>query len=338
MSYILEALKKSQQERELGQVPTLEMGPFAGVRRPHRGNPWATAALGLAGLAVAIALYAVLRQPQTAAPAPQETVATASPGVGQPPAPTPPGGPAQALAQVGPVVSALPMSPPILPPPAVPVVPVPGVAQVLPNGADSRAGAAAGPLPAAVAPQFGGPAPGEGYPAHSLPTGDPMVGPGPKPDGMETEEWSDDWMEMDQEVGPAEPGESIVSRPSARRPPRPVRQAPPTPKSTPIPQDLRDDVAAFRDELQRERNGGKPKAPVAGDPKKLRLTDDLQARLPAFIMTAQIYDPDPTRRFVVINSIRYAVGETTREGLKVEQVLSDGVVLSFEGQRFFRRR
>ena len=55
-------------------------------------------------------------------------------------------------------------------------------------------------------------------------------------------------------------------------------------------------------------------------------------------MTAQIYDPDPTRRFVVINSLRYAVGETTREGLKVEQVLSDGVVLSFEGQRFFRRR
>lgn len=335
MSYILEALKKSQQERELGQVPTLEMGPFAGVRRPHRGNPWATAALGLAGLAVAIALYAVLRQPQTVAPAPQATVATASPDVGQPSAPTPPGGPAQALAQVGPVAPPLPMSPPILPPPAVPVVPAPGVAQGWPNGADPRARAA-------VAPQFGGPAPDEGYPAHSLPMGDSMVGPGPKPEGMETEEWSDDWMEMDQEVGPAEPGESIVSRPGpapgARRPPRPVRQAPPPPKSTPIPQDLRDEVAAFRDELQRERSGGKPKAPVAGDPKKLRLTDDLQARLPAFIMTAQIYDPDPTRRFVVINSIRYAVGETTREGLKVEQVLSDGVVLSFEGQRFFRRR
>jgi len=76
--------------------------------------------------------------------------------------------------------------------------------------------------------------------------------------------------------------------------------------------DVGDDIAAFRDELRRERSGGKPKAPVAVDPKKLRLPDDVQARLPAFVMTAQIYDPDPTRRFVVINSLRYAVGETTR--------------------------
>jgi general secretion pathway protein B len=155
---------------------------------------------------------------------------------------------------------------------------------------------------------------------------------------MESEEWSDDWMEMDQEISPAQPAEPITVGPGARRSPRPVRQTPPTPKVAPIPQDLRDEVAAFKDELRRESAGGKPRTPPPGDPKKLRLSEDLQARLPAFIMTAQIYDPDPTRRFVVINSLRYAVGETTREGLKVEQVLTDGVVLSFEGQRFFRRR
>jgi general secretion pathway protein B len=155
---------------------------------------------------------------------------------------------------------------------------------------------------------------------------------------MESEEWSDDWMEMDQEISPAEPSEPITMAPAARRSPRPARHTAPAPKVTPIPQDLRDEVAAFKDELRRESAGGKPRPPPPGDPKKLRLSDDLQARLPAFIMTAQIYDQDPTRRFVIINSLRYAVGETTREGLKVEQVLSDGVVLSFEGQRFFRRR
>ena len=339
MSYILEALKKSQQERELGQVPTLEMGPFSGVRRPHRGNPWALAALGLAGLAVAIALFAVLRQPQTTAPAPQITAAPASPAAAQPSVPNFPGDPAQAQAQVAPVVPPLP-TPSLIPPPAVAVLPAPGVPQALPNGADPRAGTATGPWPVAATPQFGGPAPTQGYPAPPLPLGDNMAGSRPKPEGMETEEWSDDWMEMDQEVGPAEPGEPMTSGPgpSVRPPPRPARQTPATPRSTPIPQDLRDEVAAFRDELRRERGGGKPKAPVAGDPRKLRLPDDVQARMPAFIMTAQIYDPDPTRRFVVINSLRYAVGETTREGLKVEQVLTDGVVLSFEGQRFFRRR
>jgi general secretion pathway protein B len=337
MSYILEALKKSQQERELGQVPTLEMGPFAGVRRPHRGNPWALAALGLAGLAVAIAIYALLRQPQTTSPASQITAAPASPAITQPPATNSSGHPTQALAQVGPTAQPLPM-PPLIPPPAVPVVPAPGVAQVLPNGADPRSGVPAGPWPVAVTPQVGSSVLAQGYSSPSLPLGDQVVGAPHQSEGMETEEWSDDWMEMDQEVGPAEPGEPITTDPSPRRPPRSARQAPATPKSTPIPQDLRDEVAAFRDELRRERGGGKPKAPAAGDPKKLRLPDDVQARLPAFIMTAQIYDPDPTRRFVVINSLRYAVGETTREGLKVEQVLSDGVVLSFEGQRFFRRR
>jgi general secretion pathway protein B len=337
MSYILEALKKSQQERELGQVPTLEMGPFAGVRRPHRGNPWALMALGLAGLAVAIALFAVLRQPQTTVPAPQITAVPASPAVAQPPATNSPGDPTQALAQVGPAAQQLP-TPPLIPPPAVPVAPAPAVAQALPNGANPSAGAATGSWPVAMAPQGGSPVPAQGYSSPSLPVGDPMVGAPHQSEGMETEEWSDDWMEMDQEVGPAEPGEPITIDPSARRPPRSARQTPATPRSTPIPQDLRDEVAAFRDELRRERSGGKSKAPVAGDPKKLRLPDDVQARLPAFIMTAQIYDPDPTRRFVVINSLRYAVGETTREGLKVEQVLSDGVVLSFEGQRFFRRR
>ena len=145
MSYILEALKKSQQERELGQVPTLEMGPFAGVRRPHRGNPWALAALGLAGLAVAIALFAVLRQPQTTAPAPQITAAPASPAVAQLPVPNSPGDQALAQAQVGPVAPPLP-TPSLIPPPAGPVLQAPGVPQALPNGADPACGDGNGPM------------------------------------------------------------------------------------------------------------------------------------------------------------------------------------------------
>ena len=61
MSYILEALKKSQQERELGVVPSLQAVSFddrAASESPHR---WVYVALLLAGVAVAIALFAVLR-------------------------------------------------------------------------------------------------------------------------------------------------------------------------------------------------------------------------------------------------------------------------------------
>jgi general secretion pathway protein B len=62
MSYILEALKKSQQERELGQVPTLDAtGLFVEDREPVETHHWALFAVGLAALAVVIALYAAFR-------------------------------------------------------------------------------------------------------------------------------------------------------------------------------------------------------------------------------------------------------------------------------------
>ena len=60
MSYILEALKKSQQERELGQVPTLDALAPAPQRRPPHASPWGLATLIMAGLALALALYAAL--------------------------------------------------------------------------------------------------------------------------------------------------------------------------------------------------------------------------------------------------------------------------------------
>lgn len=64
MSYILEALKKSQQERELGQVPTLDTtGLFTEDKEPPPSNHWGLLAVGLAALAVVIALYAALRPP-----------------------------------------------------------------------------------------------------------------------------------------------------------------------------------------------------------------------------------------------------------------------------------
>ena len=61
MSYILEALKKSQQERELGHVPTLETPGFPAEEGIARPNAWILVAVVLAALAVVIALYSALR-------------------------------------------------------------------------------------------------------------------------------------------------------------------------------------------------------------------------------------------------------------------------------------
>ena len=80
MSYILEALKKSQNERELGQVPTLVAAPATESHRVPRGKPWGLLAVGLAALAVAIALYAALNRVEVQPAAPQtEPVATSAP-------------------------------------------------------------------------------------------------------------------------------------------------------------------------------------------------------------------------------------------------------------------
>jgi len=83
MSYILEALKRSQQERGLGQVPTLADAPYLEARQPTRLNPWLAAALLLAVTALAIALYAVLNTRQ---PLPSGALPAVVPGAERTPA------------------------------------------------------------------------------------------------------------------------------------------------------------------------------------------------------------------------------------------------------------
>ena len=63
MSYILEALKKSQRERELGEVPTLESEPFESPPTPATPPSfWLPAIAVLSVLGLVTALYAVLSQ------------------------------------------------------------------------------------------------------------------------------------------------------------------------------------------------------------------------------------------------------------------------------------
>jgi general secretion pathway protein B len=58
MSYILEALKKSQRERALGEVPTIDSALPAGGMQRHTvaGGPWVAVAALVAGVALALAI------------------------------------------------------------------------------------------------------------------------------------------------------------------------------------------------------------------------------------------------------------------------------------------
>lgn len=305
MSYILEALRKSQQDREIGQVPTLATQPLF-TSQDSGGNFRGLAAVALAGLAVAIALYAALRTgPEVVPPA-----STLTSPVTQPAGPAPVSAPVTASAS-GANSAALP-SPPATATPAPAAAPLavsPGMSPT-PSATPSAAPPAA---PAPVAPPVvtPGAVPPAPPPARSVaPDDDTLVDVGG--------EASDGAPEgMDDSAG-------VASRPADG-----------------IPDDLRQDIQTFKEQIKGgEGNKAAKKAnnqkPVP--PQERRLPREVEERLPSFLLTVHIYDAEPAKRFVVIDGRKLRQGDSSRGGILVEEILPDGVALSFEGHPFFRPR
>ncbi|RFP09794.1 hypothetical protein D0T25_28855 [Duganella sp. BJB488] len=130
MSYILEALKKAQAERQLGNAPTLHAPTLHGTEREAAGGmlkkPLVLALLAM-GAAVVVLLVLVLRPAQQpagmppATPAPMPAPTAAAPAVA--PAPAPAQMPAAQAVNVQPAASAPQAAP--LPPPVATVTPAP---------------------------------------------------------------------------------------------------------------------------------------------------------------------------------------------------------------------
>jgi len=265
MSYILEALKKSQQERGLGQVPTIETLPaVAETGGPTGINYWGVAAVSLAGLAVLIALYAALRgAPNQETVSPKGVLAEQS-------------GPEEA-----PIVSN--SSHELLPPtPLLSQEPTREEAQ--PNFIDE--------------------------PQQQPPSSPPQV---------------------------QEPVRELARTETHPSPPPREPAVAPKPEDK-VPEDLRQEIEAFKQELRDEQADQRKQASGKLPPHKLRLPREVEERLPAFLMTVHIYDKEPAKRFVLINARRLREGDQTRQGIAVEEILPSGVVLSYEGHRFFRHR
>ncbi len=293
MSYILEALKKSQQERELGRVPGLHTVPlFAEEPVRHSTHHWALLAVGLAALAVVIALYAAFRSPE---PRPGE-------GRGEQAASseTPAGLETQAPSQTSPAPAA----------PSVPAAPL------------------VSPPPPKMRPGTPEPAPSR---SATLPT--PLAAPEPLAPAAETPAKAD-WETLALRQLAAEQAALNAAREVLQDEPHPA----------PVPEDLVQEIRAFKEQLRREQQGEtpprarRPSPKIPEDPTQLKPTPQQQAEMPAYLMTVHVYDPDPARRFVVINALRYREGEETREGFKVESILKEGVVLSYLGRPFYVSR
>ena len=403
MSYILEALRKSQQDRELGRVPTLATQPLFTPRDGSR-NSWIGIALGLAALAVAIALYAVLRAgPEIAqlGPAPMAVpVPAQSPNLplaggqpssaaqplasAQPLVSTQPSGHAQPLAGGQPAFTAQPVAGANAPNVAAPTPAAPHLtgqataqphAQVPPQapalttaagtvasaegGANWPAAQVPGAGPAGVSPAASaGPLAGAAPPAAtggqpsppptSVPVeqSPPASGYGASPAGQAAPPMTamaPETTEVDADEPPyaGGPGEPHPSYPPPAPPARTAtRQAP----ADAIPEDLRQDIEAFKEQLKEGKGGKSPSQSKASTRqqqvplRESRLPPEVQERLPSFLLTVHLYDAEPAKRLVIIDGRRLRQGDATRSGILVEEIFPDGVALAFEGHRFFQPR
>lgn len=403
MSYILEALKKSQSDRELGHVPRVEGFGVDVPIESRRSHPWAYVGL-LVGLAAAGTAGLVLLRGLSDAPAADigaesttltpPASATDDPRAAEPPADARAAG---KLASARPGFldpAATPNPPPELaaqqaaaesaePPTGQPAAP-PQASETRGPASSLDAAAQAGDAPAAaestMPPRVS--AATDTQPARGIPAGagttDP-AGPLDTPDSLSVEP------QVLVVPAPGKPGEPLprgaeelrravlgdggrvsasVDSPrgdseSLPRPPAldaPLSDSPPDSERAPVPDDVLAEIEAFK-ELVRKRDPAALKRAAAEPPplpeppglqalrpepqpmaRPARPSLDLRNRLPPFSMTVHVYNDEPQRRFVYINDRKVTEGQKSREGIRLEQVVADGAVLSYDGESFFQQR
>jgi hypothetical protein len=130
-------------------------------------------------------------------------------------------------------------------------------------------------------------------------------------------------------AAPAQPRPALAApAPTAPAPTAPALAAPPSATST-RPMAAPPSVA---------RRSTPPAFPVSSEESPtLPSRDDLLAAgaaIPEANLNMHVYDASPPLRFVLLNGQRLREGEVSREGLRVEQILPSGVLLSAGGTSF----
>ena len=87
-----------------------------------------------------------------------------------------------------------------------------------------------------------------------------------------------------------------------------------------------------------------PAAPAsavpAGPPMPLyyELPYNTRKDIPPIVLSMHVFSADAATRFVVVDGERKTQGDSLKEGLKLDEIRPDGMVLEFRGQRFFYPR
>lgn len=303
MSYILEALKRAEaeRERERGAVPGLNTQPLAAAAEAPAAPAWLRPALWAGGGAVVVLAGALGWRWFGAAGAPAAVPTMPPVALAHETAPRP--------ANVQPLPVTVPPStapvPPAPLPAAAPVAAMPPVAAP----AATNGPAVVSPL-AVNAPLRIGVTPSPAFEArHSAQAGAPVTqGAGdaavasrlpaaaPRPQAVPA-------------TAPTPPAPLVATMSAG-----PGRTVPPqTPTPTPAPAPAANDrVYASANELPGDARGGVPPLAIGGS----------------------IYSPDPAARFIVINGQVLHEGDEIANGLKLEKIELKWAVLNYKGYRF----
>jgi len=72
----------------------------------------------------------------------------------------------------------------------------------------------------------------------------------------------------------------------------------------------------------------------AATPRWQDLPAEERSRLPVPRFDVHVFAQEPSRRFVLVNLKKYQEGDRLDQGVKLDAILADGVVLSYQGQRY----
>ncbi|NBU24627.1 MAG: hypothetical protein EBS39_03210 [Gammaproteobacteria bacterium] len=129
---------------------------------------------------------------------------------------------------------------------------------------------------------------------------------------------------------------AMASAPPPATMPAPMPAAPAgTPPMTPIPSAPSAASSGPTTPVGTASSNVAPAAPVAVPPARTR--DDLLAAggaVPEVQVSLHVYDADPAKRFVFLNGQRLREGDVAADGLRVERIEADGVVLDHRGSAF----
>ncbi len=372
MSYILDALTKSQQQRQAGDVPTLStlqlpLYPAKAARTRYVN----VALMLLAGAAVLFALQLLIRQddkfdlpPQAAANAPTDVAPetpAAAPGRESSPAPTTPATVTPGTPLIAETSSA---SPPASA--ARPAAPVSDAAPTVPSPPPKRvtrgdfaltdAPIASPPRPAAPAdkplhltvssapaatsqPEVDAPPPMSRGEAAMQSIEDRLFPGAREAVHPETQRLAKELREMaSRPVAPPATSEVVSDKP-AHSEVVPLTASPPAGApmaSSSPPRETPVTTALSPAVAGAEAMPGAPGAEAGGYvlPNVRALPNDVQASLGRLTINAHVYDDAPAERMVIINMNRYREGETLREGPRVDTITVKGAVLSYQSHRF----